>query len=117
MKFLQETQMLLTGTLGIIMRFAYTKRKDPNISRGSMAVYFIISFGLLTLLILFLRKREILWGMDLDDGTKMILTAIASVFAEKFFTFLIDREESLFAGAVKKTTGIDLKKKDDGTSV
>ena len=108
--------MLMTGTLGIIMRFAYMKRKEPNISRGSVAVYFVISFGLLALLILFLRNRDTLWGLNLDDGTKMIISAIASIFSEKFFTFLIDREESLFTGAVKKTTGIDLKK-DGGTNV
>ena len=115
MKYLQEFQMGLTGLLGIVMRFAYMKRKDPKMRLGKVVAYLVISFGILILLIIYLRNKESIWSMPLDDGTKMIISAIGSIFSEKFFTFLVDREESLFKGVVKKTTGIELK--DDGTNV
>lgn len=108
--YISELQMFLTGTLGIILRFAYMKRKKVNISRLNIWVYFTISFGLLILLILFLRDKEELWGFALDDGTKMIIASIVSVFSEKLFTFLIDNEQLLFRKLLKKVSGIDVKK-------
>lgn len=111
--YINELQMFLTGTLGIILRFAYMKRKRVKISKLNVGVYFVISFGLLIVLILFLRDKQELWGLTLDDGTKMIIAAIVSVFSEKFFTFLIDNEELLFKRLFKKFTGANLKKADD----
>ena len=107
MKYINEIQMFLTGTLGIALRYAYIKRKEIQIPKLHVCTYFVISFGMLLLIILFLRDKESIFGCELDDGTKMIISAIASLFSERFFTFLMDRDEAIFNKLYKKYFGND----------
>ena len=118
MKWIEEIQqMFLTGTLGILMRFAYIKRKDPNTSKSHILFYFIISYSALVLLIVFLKDRSQIFNIVLDDGTKMIIAAVVSWFSDRLFTFLMDNESALFRGVIKKGTGIDINKKEDGNNL
>jgi hypothetical protein len=105
MKYINEIQMVISGTVGILMRFMYQKTKNLKMSKLKILSYFVISYGMLFLLILFLRHKKALWGFELDDGTKMIFSAIGSIFAEKVFTFLVDREELIYKKYFNKFTG------------
>jgi uncharacterized protein YacL len=106
-KFLNEIQMFLTGALGIMLRYAYMKRKEEVLSKVRVWTYFFISFGILILLIIYLSDKKELFGYILEDSTKMILSAIGSLFSERFFTFLMDRDEQIFNNLIKKYFGKD----------
>lgn len=94
--------MFLTGALGIMLRFAYMKRKEETISNVRLWSYFFISFGILILIIIFLKDRNSIFGYVLDDGTKMIMSAIASLFTERFFILLMDKDTAIFNKLFKK---------------
>ena len=97
--------MFLTGALGIMLRFAYMKRKEETMSKVRTWTYFFISFGILVLLIIYLSDKKVLFGVELADTTKMIISAIGSLFSERFFTFLMDRDEAIFNKLLKKYFG------------
>lgn len=104
---INEIQMFLTGALGIMLRYAYMKRKEEVISRIRLWTYFFISFGVLVLLIIYLSDKLSLFGVALDDSSKMIISAIGSLFSERFFTFMMDRDEDIFNRIFKKYFGND----------
>ena len=103
--FINEIQMFLTGALGIMLRYAYMRRKEEALSKVRVWTYFFISFGVLVLLIIYLSDKKELFGFILEDTTKMILAAIGSLFSERFFTFLMDRDEAIFNKFFKKYFG------------
>jgi uncharacterized protein YacL len=103
--FINEIQMFLTGALGIMLRYAYMKRKEDVISKVRLWTYFFISFGVLILLIIFLSDKETLFTFKLDDSSKMIISAIGSLFSERFFTFMMDKDEAIFNKLFKKYFG------------
>ena len=102
---ISELQMFLTGTLGIMLRYAYMKKKEEVISKLRLWTYFFISFGILILLIIFLSDKKTLFGFALDDSSKMIISAIGSLFSERFFTFLMDKDSEIFNKLFKKYFG------------
>jgi|LakMenEpi03Aug12_release.lakeMendotaPanAssembly.Ray.scaffolds.fasta_scaffold250341_5 uncharacterized protein YacL len=107
--FINEIQMFLTGALGIMLRYAYMRRKEEALSKVRVWTYFFISFGVLVLLIIYLSDKKELFGLDLQDTTKMIISAIGSLFSERFFTFLMDKDEDIFNKILKKYFGNESK--------
>ena len=94
--------MFLTGALGIMLRFAYMKRKEEIISKLRLWTYFFISFGVLVLLIIYLSDKKAIFGFELNDSSKMMISAIGSLFSERFFVMLMDKDTAIFNKLFKK---------------
>jgi hypothetical protein len=107
--FINEIQMFLTGALGIMLRYAYMRGKEEALSKARVWTYFFISFGVLILLIIYLSDKKEFFGLALEDTTKMIISAIGSLFSERFFTFLMDKDEDIFNKFFKKHFGDEIK--------